>query len=448
MRSAVHDRPGTDPTAAIARAVDALGDLPVLSGTVSRVIALADDPESSTGELVHVMEADEAFAGNLLRFANSAHHARPVRAGTIRQAVTLVGRSAVKRLALEAATYRFLEQVPGNGSPSRGHLHIHAVAVGACAAAIAERAGIGVDAPHLGGLLHDVGKLVMPLAFGEAQLDAVASAAPAGAARVRAEREAWGVDHALAGGVLAARWGLPPEVVDAVRLHHGGTPDGAEPAREVAAVQLANAIVTMVDGHDPDGRVLSAAMVVLGMTSEDVDGIAERVLSSHGAGRLDGLGDRVGRLEELARVDDLTGVLNRRAWLQDVRSRLAEGERGLVLVCDVDGFKAVNDTHGHRGGDLLLGEVARVLGRQGLTGRLGGDEFALWVGGVGVEVSPTLTGALSSALRSSLEQARLGAVTVSMGVAPAAPGDDLQALLEEADSQLYRRKAEVAQGRR
>ena len=84
--------PTPEAEAAVGRAVDALGSLPVLSGTVLRVIQLSDDPESSTGDLVSAMESDEAFAANLLRFANSAHNARPIRASTVRQAVTLIGR--------------------------------------------------------------------------------------------------------------------------------------------------------------------------------------------------------------------------------------------------------------------------------------------------------------------------------------------------------------------
>jgi len=436
-----HQTSGTEPEAAVGRAVDALGDLPVLSGTVARVIRLADDPESSTGDLVAAMDADEAFAANLLRFANSAHNTRPIRAGTIRQAVTLVGRAAVKRLALEAATYRFLEQVPGNGSPSRGHMHVHAVAVGGVAAVIAERAGVGVDTPHLGGLLHDVGKLIMPMAFGERAVEEVAAQASGGAARVVAERERFGVDHAVAGGLLAARWGLPPEVAEAVRLHHGDPRGGAPATREVACVQLANAVVEMLDGNDPDTTLISNALTRLGLAAEDLDDIAERALSGHGTASASGLGAQVARLEEQARVDDLTGALNRRAFLQHVRERLADGGRGCVLLCDVDNFKAVNDAHGHRVGDLLLVEVARVLGRLGTVGRLGGDEFGCWVAGA-VTDAETAAAEVRAAMRSSLEgEPSLAAVSVSLGVAEGGPGTDVIAMLERADGQLYRRKA-------
>src|ERR1700741_4737786 len=90
-----------------------IGPLPVLGGTVARVRTLADDPHGSTSDLVAAIESDEAFAANLLRYANSAANARPIRARTIRQAVTLLGRRALARIAVEAEAYRFLERLPG-----------------------------------------------------------------------------------------------------------------------------------------------------------------------------------------------------------------------------------------------------------------------------------------------------------------------------------------------
>ncbi len=62
-----------------------IGELPVLDRTVQRVLALCRDQHSSTNDLVTTLEGDASFAANLLRFANSAHAARPVRVRTIRQ---------------------------------------------------------------------------------------------------------------------------------------------------------------------------------------------------------------------------------------------------------------------------------------------------------------------------------------------------------------------------
>ena len=163
-----------------------------------------------------VLENDAEFAANLLRFANSAYASRPVRVRTIRQAVTMAGRVAIGRLAIEAATYRFLEKAPGNGRASVGFMHIHSCAVGSCALELAQRSGGAVEVAHLGGLLHDIGKLVMPIAFGEQALDQIAARATAGPARVALERERLGCDHAQAGAMLALASHVDEPVVAAI----------------------------------------------------------------------------------------------------------------------------------------------------------------------------------------------------------------------------------------
>jgi len=240
--------------------------------------------------------------------------------------------------------------------------------------------------------------------------------------------------------VLAVRWGLPADVAEAVRLHHGSPDGAAAPTGEAACVQLANAVVELIDGNVPDTALLSRALTRLGLAAEDLDQIAEQALAGHGVAQGSGIGERVARLEEQARVDDLTGVLNRRAFLQHLRERIADGGGGAVLLADVDDFKRVNDTHGHRVGDLLLVEVARVLGRFGTAGRLGGDEFGCWVAG-SVGDAERASAELREALRASLSgSAALKGVSVSLGLAAGRPDVDVVELLEMADGQLYRRK--------
>ncbi|HTW97639.1 MAG TPA: GGDEF domain-containing protein, partial [Acidimicrobiales bacterium] len=87
------------------------------------------------------------------------------------------------------------------------------------------------------------------------------------------------------------------------------------------------------------------------------------------------------RLEEMARTDPLTGLLNRRGFF--ALSRSALGGDPILLTADVDDFKQVNDGWGHYCGDLVLRAVAdrlvRAAGQSGCAARLGGDEFALLV---------------------------------------------------------------------
>ncbi len=81
-----------------------------------------------------------------------------------------------------------------------------------------------------------------------------------------------------------------------------------------------------------------------------------------------------------ARRDPLTGLAARDVFQAKAARILATGPGALVVLVDLDGFKALNDTHGHAAGDAVLVHVARRLaryaGQSGIAGRLGGDEFA------------------------------------------------------------------------
>ncbi len=98
---------------------------------------------------------------------------------------------------------------------------------------------------------------------------------------------------------------------------------------------------------------------------------------------------RLAALERAARIDPLTGLLNRQAFdaaLVDMLRAAGPGREVAVLSMDLDGFKPLNDTYGHAAGDAVLmvtgRRMAAFLGQEGAAGRLGGDELALAVPGI------------------------------------------------------------------
>ncbi len=121
-----------------------------------------------------------------------------------------------------------------------------------------------------------------------------------------------------------------------------------------------------------------------------------------------------------------------------MRERVRNGEAGDVLLCDLDFFKAINDTHGHSTGDLVLTEIARILSLYGMAGRLGGDEFALWLPDGAIHSAAAAGDIVTEVASAFPEHAQLS-VSVSIGVAPV--GDDLADALERADQALYAAKA-------
>ena len=91
------------------------------------------------------------------------------------------------------------------------------------------------------------------------------------------------------------------------------------------------------------------------------------------------------RLDQEARRDSLTGLLNRGATEARVDELLSETEGGAILVSDLDDFKGINDRYGHIVGDQLLQKTAQLLGymtrRGDVLGRVGGDEFVIFFPG-------------------------------------------------------------------
>jgi putative nucleotidyltransferase with HDIG domain len=416
-------------------AIQRIGQLPVLDRALRRVRELAGDPESDTNELVAALETDPGLAANVLRFANSAACARPIRAQTVRQAVNLVGRVSVGRLALEAAVCRFFELAPGTGGASRGLLHVHASQVAAVAGGLAERAGADVEAAHLAGLLHDLGKLVMPLAFGEDELDAVAREHAIGAARARLEQERFGVDHAHAGEVFAREAFLEARVFNAIGAHHGN----GVPSPEAACVQAANASVHLLHDLTADAEVLDAALAALNLDPAVLDDVVPVALPTLAA-PVSGLAGRIAALERAATTDEITGLLTRSAWMSAVREQLQAGRSGVVVVADVDGLHAFDERHGYASGNLVLCELARILGRRGTAGRLGGDALALWAPIATAEIDG-LAAQIDSDVRTRFATDGV-VVEVALGSAPAGAFDDVGAVLQTASA------AAVEQSRR
>ncbi len=159
---------------------------------------------------------------------------------------------------------------------------------------------------------------------------------------------------------------------------------------------------------------------------------------------------RIGYLEDLSMTDELTGVSNRRGFRLELGRALARarrlGERGVLLLCDLDGFKAINDTYGHPAGDQVLRSVARRLRGQTRScdsvGRLGGDEFAVLMTNTTPDQARLRTDLLDREInRLSVEwQGRSIPVSASLGVEAYGKTSRTEDLMALADRALYRDK--------
>ncbi len=159
------------------------------------------------------------------------------------------------------------------------------------------------------------------------------------------------------------------------------------------------------------------------------------------------------RLRELAMQDELTGLYNRRHFIELAEAEVARARRtGTPLslaMLDIDHFKAVNDAFGHPVGDLALRELARAmretLRTSDVPARIGGEEFVVLLTDTALEGAVAVTERLRERVGRAEVKAgadRVARFTVSGGVAELALGERLDGLLARADVALYRAKEE------
>lgn len=170
------------------------------------------------------------------------------------------------------------------------------------------------------------------------------------------------------------------------------------------------------------------------------------------------IGQRIIELEQrimrLARTDYLTGLLNRRAFMERLESENNRAHREnkplSLIIMDIDHFKSVNDSYGHQAGDLILQELAASISKScrlyDFIGRYGGEEFIVCLPGADKDNA----GITAERMRLAVENMKkyiperdvVVKITASFGVASLQPGDDINIdrLINKADDALYRAK--------
>lgn len=202
------------------------------------------------------------------------------------------------------------------------------------------------------------------------------------------------------------------------------------------SLSIANAVVWV-------GRLLYAAVLLIALTVFVLWFMLSR-------GVLAGVHADHERLRHLATHEPLTGLANRQEFIRRCRAALCRaaenGTQAAVMFIDLDGFKDINDCHGHASGDELLclvaSRIAKVLRHGDVAARLGGDEFAVLQAGIDGDVAAAclaerLSSALAAPFSAPVSAPGFGA---SIGVAVSHGETDAEALLAQADQAMYEAK--------
>jgi putative nucleotidyltransferase with HDIG domain len=223
-------------------AFEALEAFPALSESRNRLLALVSNDHVATADIVAAVESDVALLTAVLRMANRVKGGGRGSVDTVMEAVEVLSPQAVQALAARARTFDFFERSSvWDSAPER--FRLHALATQNAADRLASEVGYEHrDRLSVVSLLHDIGKLVLMHAY-PGYPSQVHQGARTPEERIHAERRELGVDHALVGGVLARRWGIPASIASVIERHHSSDATG-----EAALVRLADMLAHYEQG--------------------------------------------------------------------------------------------------------------------------------------------------------------------------------------------------------
>lgn len=252
----------------LASLVDDSLELASLPAVVVRAMELLHDPNSSASDIGQVIMDDPALSAKLLKIVNSAFYSFPSRIDTISRAITIVGTLEITDLILGSSAVDTFTGLP-NELVDMNQFWEHSLYTGVVARVLArQHRAPNTERFFVGGLLHDIGSLVLYNRCPEESRQALALA-QTGQPLHLAEQSVFGFDHSDVGALLMEAWNLPEAFAEAARYHHRPNEAHAHPL-EAAIIHLADAMAATAHatgsntGHPPP--IESSAWEVTGLS--------------------------------------------------------------------------------------------------------------------------------------------------------------------------------------
>jgi putative nucleotidyltransferase with HDIG domain len=217
-------------------------DLKPLPTTVVSVIKLIEEPDVSMHELAATILTDQALTARMLKVVNSPHYRFTYPATTIHEAVTRLGFQRIKRIFFTLSYGSVLGKRVASYNLGHNELWRHSTAVATTAQWLSDRVGYQApDEAYIGGLLHDIGKLVLDQYFKVDWEYLLNEGQTYNHTLLETEERLFNLNHALVGGEVARKWQLPECLIDAIRHHHNPASASKSPLL-TAIVHIADVI--------------------------------------------------------------------------------------------------------------------------------------------------------------------------------------------------------------
>lgn len=478
-------------------------EIPSPPGIIVRILEAVRNDDHCFAELGKIVSADPALAVRLLKLANSSMYGCIGKVQSIEGALTILGISALKSIAL---TFIIVRTMHGSSDEFFDFKYFwkRAVTAAVAARALARQARQDSDTLFVSALLQDIGVLVLFHHCTDHYMEVLAQKNRRALPAHDIEHELLGFDHAELGGTLLRHWGLPEniylpifyshrphqvaepyritleilnladrisatyhgsqssvnmvEVLDVLTLRYNLTETEAKNLIDGLAAQ-ANEVMDFFDisGSEikPFSEMLQDANRELAQVNIGYEQLIMDLKQSREESSLyvTKLLEANKRFRQLAYRDELTGLYNTRYFQEAMENELERSKRHQrplsLIFFDIDLFKEINDSFGHLVGDMALREVAKqvsqVMRAADIVVRYGGDEFAI----IMPETDKAGLDAFAERIRHSIEAMTVTVdgmplrLTISVGgtaISGKRKKVDEMALIAAADKALYQAK--------
>lgn len=236
------------------KVIDTVGELPALPSIVADVLNITEDPTVAVSQISERIQRDPGLTAKILKVSNSSYYGMKQYVGTLKLALVILGVREVRNIVLGITLFESLKDGHMERLLTR-EIWEHSLRVAGWCRLIGSALSLGLQGEDfIGGLLHDVGKIVLLRQAGDDYLKLVKMSGSHGETLCQLEMSVFGFDHADAAAALADHWNLPCALSDALRMHHEAPErvfSTADDPRLAALVWVANA-ATVEEFSQPD----------------------------------------------------------------------------------------------------------------------------------------------------------------------------------------------------
>jgi len=274
------------PEQRLKRIEDYIARMPSLSTTVTKVLEVCNNPQTSPHDLNRVISLDPVLTGKVLRLINSAYYSLRDQVTSLTRAIIMLGLNNVKNLALSTAV---LSSLGGNESSqafSMDDFWTHSICVGVIAKTLAIAKGVtrgDQEEYFMAGLMHDLGKIPLISLFPEEYTHTSKMAREEGIPFIRAENLTLGINHCAVWRMIADKWQLSESFSDSLYCHHNPDKANENNLQLAAIVALSNAysnsleIGSSGETHSDD-KTLNYFFKRAGINRNKLNGLEESTL--------------------------------------------------------------------------------------------------------------------------------------------------------------------------